>query len=444
MNKIPCVTLIDAGTDNEKLCASAARISTTAGDAASIFAQPVETQKDRRLLAKVLLSGHRSLLEHAKFTFAFSNVSVLVEQFLIEFRLASFTIKSRRYVDFSQSGYYLPPELTPENRDLFCHHVDYLFAVYQDLVARGIPLEDARFVLPYCFCSNFYFSVNARELVRLLRAIKYGRGRSILELAEIYRQMVAQIEAVFPNLLREITPEPDDAARESACRFDRLPAEAAATEGGGALISYTRDAGAVLGAAQTLLEQGRHGEGAVAPPLWERLSPRVLEHFNATFIIREVSLAALTHFARHRMQALVVPPLQRVHLDRFVLPASVAAKPEIERLYRDVFAQNLKTIQTLREKSFPQELYLCLSGNTLDLITTMNARQYQLFFNLRCCRRAQWEIQNIATEMLFALRAVQPELFNRMGPSCYPDAPCPEGKLSCGQAAAVNESFCCG
>ena len=446
MNNIPRVTLIDAGVANERLCASAARISTTKGDAMEIFNKPTETQKDSILIGKVLLSGHRSFIEHAKFTFAFSNVSVLAEQFFIEFRLASFTIKSRRYVDFSESGYYLPPGLDRENEDIYSRHVDYLFSEYNEFIKSGVPLEDARFILPYCFCSNFYLSVNARELVHMLKSIKYGRGKNIPELGEIYRQIVSQIEDIFPSLLSEITPERDDAGREVACRFDMIPDCTAAVAGASALLSYTRDADAVLKIAQTLLERG--GDVTDGAPggdsvSFARLSPRVLENTYASFLIRDVSLSAITHFARHRIQSLVIPPFQKVRLDRFVMPDSVLAKPEIKERYENVFDRNLKTVKILREKQFPVELYLCLSGNTLDLITTMNARQYRLFFSLRCCNRAQWEIQRIATEMLNSLRAVQPELYNQMGPSCYPSSVCPEGKLSCGRAQEINERFSC-
>ena len=34
------------------------------------------------------------------------------------------------------------------------------------------------------------------------------------------------------------------------------------------------------------------------------------------------------------------------------------------------------------------------------MIVTMNARELRHFFALRCCNRAQWEIQALATEML--------------------------------------------
>ena len=444
MNNNPNVTLIDAGAASERLWASAARISTTMGSALDIYQRPAEAQKDRKLIEKVLLSGHRSFLEHAKFTFAFSNVSALVEQFFIEFRLASFTVKSRRYVDFSQSGYYIPPDLDDESASLYTKHMDYLFKEYNGLVGDGIPLEDARFVLPYCFCSNFYCSVNARELVRMLRAIKYGRGRNIPELAEIYSQITAQLEGVFPNLMSEITREKEDCGRDISCRFDSVPVNAAEVRGSSELISCTHDAGHVLDIAQSLLLKGSDtglDAGNDDPVSFAPLSPRVMENISATFVVRNISLSAITHFARHRIQSLVIPPFQRARLDRYITPESVLKKPETERRYRKVFETNIMIIKQLRERQFPNELYLCLSGNTLDIVTTMNARQCQLFFNLRCCNRAQWEIQNIAVDMLRSLRGIQPGIYDQMGPSCYPGGICPEGKLSCGESEAMNMRF---
>ena len=89
---------------NEEVCASAARISTTPGNALEIFGAAQDNPQNRPLIGKVLQSGHKSVIEHAVFTLALRDVSVYVEQFLIECRLASFTVKSRRYVDFGSLG----------------------------------------------------------------------------------------------------------------------------------------------------------------------------------------------------------------------------------------------------------------------------------------------------------------------------------------------------
>ena len=97
-----------------KMCAAAARISTTDGGAQKAIERGDGSEKDLRLIGKVIASGHKTILEHLVFTIAFQDVSVLAEQGLIEFRLASYTVKSRRYVDFSGAGYIVPDGLTEE------------------------------------------------------------------------------------------------------------------------------------------------------------------------------------------------------------------------------------------------------------------------------------------------------------------------------------------
>ena len=84
--------------------AAAARISTQEGTAREIYARSGDREKDLKLVGKVLSSGHQSVVEHQTFSIAFNDVSVLAEQFIIEFRLASFTVKSRRSVEFSKAG----------------------------------------------------------------------------------------------------------------------------------------------------------------------------------------------------------------------------------------------------------------------------------------------------------------------------------------------------
>jgi len=443
MGNDPIVKLVEANASNERLCACAARISTTEGTSIEIHGQSVDEAKNRKLIKKVFMSGHHSFIEHAVFTFAFCNVSALAEQFFIEFRLASFTVKSRRYVNFSKLGYYVPPGMEYACLEAYKSHVGHLFAEYRAFVDAGIPLEDARFVLPYCFSSNFYCTVNARELVHILKTIKHGRGKNIPELQDIYNQIVAEIEPNFPELLDEVSIAKKDAGREIACHFDYVPNHARAAEGRCELISCTDQPNRILNASQSLLENGYadyhvSGDG---DPAFMHFSPRVMENINATFAIHDVSLSGVTHLARHRMQTIIIPPYQKAHLGRYVVPASIMEKPGMLKRYEEAFEQNIESINALRDLGIPNELYLCLSGNTLDVISTMNAREYRLFFSLRCCNRAQWEIQGIAKEMLRMLRRAQPTPYADMGPSCHASGRCPEGKLSCGRLAETIERY---
>ena len=114
------VTILGFTPNIEAMIASGGRISTMDGTADEIFETSLAAgrEKNEKLIGKVLSSGHTSVLEHGFVNLAFENVSVLAEQFLIEFRLASFTVKSRRYVDFSkrQCARFLPSTTSSRRR----------------------------------------------------------------------------------------------------------------------------------------------------------------------------------------------------------------------------------------------------------------------------------------------------------------------------------------
>ena len=66
------------------------------------------------------------------------------------------------------------------------------------------------------------------------------------------------------------------------------------------------------------------------------------------------------------------------------------------------------------------------------MVFTMNTRSLYNFLDHRCCERAQWEIRELATEMLKELKEVAPILFKNSGPNCV-KGPCPEGNMACGK-----------
>ena len=74
------------------------------------------------------------------------------------------------------------------------------------------------------------------------------------------------------------------------------------------------------------------------------------------------------------------------------------------------------------------------------MIVTMNARSLMNFFELRCCQRAQWEIREVADQMLRLCLGVAPHLFQKAGPGCVRGV-CPEGKMTCGMAAEMREKY---
>ena len=183
------VKIIQVSSEGVRACASAARISTTDGSALTIFDAAQGGEKDVRLIRKVLSSGHKSLLEHLNLTLAFDSVSVVVEQAMIEARLNAFTVKSRRYVNYSDAGYVVPEGLNVAQERDYRAYMDDCFERYSQLLELGVPREDARYVLPYAFRSNFYMTLNARSLLQIVMMLTKGRGSRYPELYQLGIQL---------------------------------------------------------------------------------------------------------------------------------------------------------------------------------------------------------------------------------------------------------------
>lgn len=441
----------------EKLCAAGGRISTQNGNALDIWDKSCDAQKNTALIQKVTASGHNSVVEHISFHLAFLNVSAVVEQFMIEFRLASFTVKSRRYVDFSDAGFYIPHTLSGSARAIYSAHIQSLFDDYAKLVELGVPKEDARFILPYCFFSNFYCSLNGRELERVLQAMLYGRGSLYPEIKQLGLEILEQVRPVAPGVFASFS---DD--RQHLQNDANLPAytpQLTADQGTAEktlLLYYTHQAEKCIAHSALLTEyqasasdiqailSDKKALSSVITSVLKSARPRALENASFTFQLNGLSLSGITHLVRHRMQSVMISPLSQTSRTSYVLPESIRNNAEALPLYQAAFMRVQTFIQKQSElcnRLGAEQVYTLLSGNTLNVITTMNARELHLFLRLRTCRRAQWEIQEYAIQMLELLRNASPLLFRHFGPSCFVLGKCPEGRLSCGQMDAVQRQF---
>ena len=382
-----------------------------------------------KLIGKVLNSGHKTVIEHHCFNVAFNNVSVIVEQFLIEFRLTSFTIKSRRYVDFSDAGYYMPEIQNSDDKELFENTTKRLFADYNNLMKQGLIKEDARFLLPYNFKSNILCTVNARELLHIICTMIYGRGRVYSELVTLGNELKEQLEAIYPGLV-----EKERAKYEKYIAPDPIkvnPAPIQYVESNVELITATEDIGKVL---NTAMQVEGLDSFNIKTFITDGKLARILEQVNFTFKIENITLASLTHFTRHRIHSHIIPNLNTIINDnKYKIAPNIKANSEYMSIYTKAIENTDQAIKNLSHLGAETLSYLYASGRTIDVMTTMNARELLWFFKLRTCDRAQWEIRDIAISMLKILRAKYPNIFNDFGPSCLVDGRCPEGRLTCGK-----------
>jgi thymidylate synthase (FAD) len=171
---------------------------------------------------------------------------------------------------------------------------------------------------------------------------------------------------------------------------------------------------------------------------------RELEQVNFTIRINGISLAGLTHLVRHRIQSIMVPSFNEAgKSNNYIVPESIKANSELFDRYMAACLKSNEVFERIKHYGIVSNdlVYLFLSGNTLDVITTINARELFHFIQLRTCNRAQWEIREIAVDLLKKLRTVAPLLFDNAGPHCYMDGHCKEGKMSCGLSREIRAFF---
>ena len=67
-----------------------------------------------------------------------------------------------------------------------------------------------------------------------------------------------------------------------------------------------------------------------------------------------------------------------------------------------------------------------------SLIMTMNVRSLLNFLKHRDCNRAQWEIRELARQIMAICKEIAPKLFKYAGASCR-HGKCSEGAMTCGK-----------
>lgn len=193
-----------------------------------------------------------------------------------------------------------------------------------------------------------------------------------------------------------------------------------------------------------------------------------IEHASFTFGIEGVSRSLLAQITRHRIASFSVQSQRYVKESQFeyVLPPEIADMPDALEIYEESMkrAQDEyeKLTAILKDKHFKQMIadgkeekaalraaekkaiedarFVLPNACTTKMIVTMNARSLYNFFSHRCCNRAQWEIREVADEMLKLVKQVAPNLFKLSGPPCLRGA-CPEGKMSCGKAVEIRTKY---
>ena len=170
-----------------------------------------------RIMRHCYKSGHHSVLEFADFTFRISGVSRVLTHQLVRHRMASYAQRSQRYCVEDGFGYVTPPSVSskPDALERYNETVETIKRAYSELLALGVPAEDARMLLPNACCTEICVKMNLRELIHFCNERLCACAQ--WEIRAMTREMVRAVAEVAPELKEFLVPKCEARAPYSFC-----------------------------------------------------------------------------------------------------------------------------------------------------------------------------------------------------------------------------------
>ena len=164
------------------------------------------------LIRKVIRKGHHSVLEHAVATFRIKGGSRVFTHELVRHRFVSPSQESQRYVCYADKpdrkktkdyNCIIPDTINVlrisengteiDGRDAFLKVQNQCYQLYEQLLAAGVPPEDARYILPGGTESEIVITANYRELRHMITLRCHPRAhweirRICLKILEIMKR----------------------------------------------------------------------------------------------------------------------------------------------------------------------------------------------------------------------------------------------------------------
>jgi flavin-dependent thymidylate synthase len=391
--------------------------------------------------------GHSSIAEHATFNFDVIDLSRLAIEDLEHFRLASYTEKSQRYITLTDD-FVLPKEITNKEdiekfknmiaiQNNFYHKLYeklkvYVFEKNKELaenpknarLLEGWAKEDARYISALATKGQIGMTLNSRTLELMIRRLS---ASSLQETRDLGVEFYNQVKDIAPSLVRYT-----EATDYDKNKYENIKKYVSDLK----IKTEKRDAQEVK-----LLDYKQYGDDLVIATLLHKITKYDLEDIFENIkdwpleakknilkeslkdiklydtLLREfeyldfvfelnISSACFGQLKRHRMSTITT---QNYDIDLGVkIPQSI-----IDIGYKDEFMDVVdKTNELYLElkQKYDSNVaeYILTNAHKRKVLMKINARGLYHFSRLREDAHAQWDIQNIARQMVFLAKKVAP------------------------------------
>ncbi|MCI9625264.1 MAG: FAD-dependent thymidylate synthase [Clostridia bacterium] len=223
------VELLAHTPNPEQVVAAAAKLCYSSSGVKNIM-EGLDAEKTEKFLKHLTSLGHGSPLEHMSFTFGIEGVSRSFLAQITRHRIASYSVKSQRYVKEGQFEFVVPPEIAADKKanEIFLNAMRQDMEQYNALTdilkakhtetflqqgmeqkeaerkAEKKAIEDARYVLPNSCETKMVATFNARSLLNFFAHRCCERAQ--WEIRDCAVQMLKLVKEVAPTVFATAGP----------------------------------------------------------------------------------------------------------------------------------------------------------------------------------------------------------------------------------------------
>ncbi len=431
---------------HETIAAAYARISRSSKDVNLLRQEAREdVEKARKSNETIVFGlGHSSIAEHACFNFDIIGISRYATEFIENFRLASYTEKSQRYVKIGDEK-IVPTEFSKSPyRELFVSIVNLQYQFYNKayklienvLLEEGyerkeaslIAKEDARYALPLATKGQLGMTVNGRELEHIIQRLQ---GERIEEVRELGRKLYEEAFHIAPSLIKYTEPEkyhklykelkkkvvslvsekyfPMVFTKTDVYMVDNTPNpdEEILTS---ILFSYYNISYQTAKTVVSLLSFEEKKE--LFLEIYKDLKPyhslpREFERASFTFQVT-LSASAFAQLKRHRMATILKQNYSPSH--GITIPETFE-KASLVKEFEELVSKTNEIFYRFMDVDDSACYYILTNAHKRRVLFQVNARELYHFVRLRDDKHAQWDIRHIAEQILIHVKQVAPLTF---------------------------------
>lgn len=146
------------------------------------------------------------LLPHLTYVYAIEGISRACSHQLVRHRTASYSQQSQRYIPVRRlrERVVVPPSVSEKTLEEYLSLIEGASDAYEGLVDRGVPREDARFVLPNATETSLLFTIDGRSLLHFFGIRCCNRAQ--WEIRALADRMLAEVRREEPALYNRAGP----------------------------------------------------------------------------------------------------------------------------------------------------------------------------------------------------------------------------------------------